>query len=342
MALYPYGLVQVAVGGAAGWMRRALERSGVSTETAELAGQTLTARNTAVADDNLDGGHGGHVTAPLPPYEPEWVPTLFGLDDLLRILDVTPDVPPVPARCLPSGHGGVLGSQMLAQQVVLAERTTPGKRVHTLHTLFLRSGTAERSLEIDMERLAHGRSVDSVALTFRQGTERLSRADVMLAAPDADFARHGTALPPEVCGPADAEPVRRALLPWEAALVPPARPFQLDLWLRAPLVPDDPTTWRALLAFTAETLPASNVLQGHGLAPTPDRPLFVVTLSQTVTFLDELDVREWHLFRLYSPHSGGGRALSRGEVYGADGRLAAVFETVGMLRGPKPSAGHSG
>lgn len=56
-------------------------------------------------------------------------------------------------------------------------------------------------------------------------------------------------------------------------------------------------------------------------------------LSQTVTFLEPLDVRDWHRVRVQVPWIGAGRLLARGEVWGPDG-LGATFATSGLLRAP--------
>ncbi|WP_236706570.1 acyl-CoA thioesterase domain-containing protein, partial [Frankia sp. ACN1ag] len=162
-------------------------------------------------------------------YEPDWVQTLFTLPELLRVLDLTPALPTTAARCVPSGHGGVLGAQQLGQQVVLAERLASGKRLHTLQTVFIHGGRADLPLEIDVERLAGGRSVESFALSLRQGGDQLSRAQVMLTGDAPDLHRFDSPAA-DLGRPADAEPVRRALLPWEAAIIPRRAPRQLDLW----------------------------------------------------------------------------------------------------------------
>jgi acyl-CoA thioesterase-2 len=270
-----------------------------------------------------------------PPYLSPWVPTLFGLDDLLAVLDMTADVPPIPVRCLPSGHGGVLGAQLLAQQVVLAERLAPGRRTQTLHTLFPNGGRHDRPLQVDVEWLQRGRSFANLTLTFRQDGRALCRGDVLLGVDEPDYVRHERPPPARFGGPADATAVRHPLTPWEARVAPGAHPEDLDLWLRVPDCPADPTLWRALLAHAVETPTMRHVVESHHLAPAPGGALPSAVIAQTVTFLEDLDVRDWHLVRIESPYAGRGRALGRGRVYGPDGRLGAVFECVGMLRAPR-------
>jgi hypothetical protein len=48
-------------------------------------------------------------------------------------------------------------------------------------------------------------------------------------------------------------------------------------------------------------------------------------LTHTITFHDESDDSQWHLFANESIHPGHGRTYDRGNVFGPDGRLVASF-----------------
>lgn len=258
---------------------------------------------------------------------PSWVPTLFDLPALLDVLDVRPGEP---VRSVPSGHGGVLGAQLLGQQVRLAERLVPGKRVQSLQTLFVRAGRADLPMSVDVEHLQGGRSFASLTLTFRQGDVLVSRASALLTVDEPDFLRR-VARAPQL--PQDTVEVHRALLPWQARAVPTDDPVDLDLLLRVPEAGDDPSLWRALVAYTSEVPAVQQVVDGMGVE-VPSARLPGAVLSQTLTFLEPLDVREWHRVRVLVPYVGAGRLLGRGEVFDGDGRLAATFATSGLLREP--------
>lgn len=260
---------------------------------------------------------------------PAWVPTLFDLPELLDVLDVRPGEP---VRSVASGHGGVLGAQLLGQQVRLAERLVPGRRVQSVQTLFLRPGRADLPLQVDVEHLQSGRSFASVSLSFRQDALLVSRASVLLTADEPDFLRRVTTAP---ALPDGVTPVRRALLPWETCAVPVQDPVEFDLQQRIAGAGEDPSVWRALVAFTSEVPAVQQVVEGFGV-PVEGDALPGAVLSQTLTFLDPLDVRDWHRLRVVVPHVGGGRLLGRGEVFGADGSLAVTFATSGLLRAPRP------
>ncbi|CAO5180822.1 Acyl-CoA thioesterase [Frankia sp. AiPs1] len=262
-------------------------------------------------------------------------PGRFTIDQLLTVLDVRGDVPPVPARTLASQHGGVLGAQQLGQQIVLAERLTPGKIVHSLHTLFSRPGDCRSPVWIDVEHLAHGRSVGALALSVRQDSEALSRTNMMLRAPEPDLGRHATTtvLP---SGPETAESEDHLRTgPWEVRLVSPGAGLQREHWVRVPAAGDDPTIWRALIAQACEFLPLPDILLANGIplsAGTVPANVTALVLSMTVTFFDEADIRDWMLYRVSGLHVAGGRTASRIEIFSGDGELRAEASVIGVLR----------
>ncbi|MBL7495968.1 thioesterase family protein [Frankia sp. CN7] len=263
------------------------------------------------------------------------------LAEVLAVLDLAGDAtPPLPVRCLPSAHGGVLGAQLLAQQIVLAERLAPGRTTQTMHTVFPNPGRFDAPVDVDVEWLQAGRTYATLALTFRQDGRPISRGDVLLGAHERDFVRHEPARPDGWSGPDAAAPVDHPMLPWEVRVAPGPSPYGLDLWQRIPDAPADPALARALVAFTSEPLLVPRVTTAHAdrgaVSLAPDQRLSAAILAQTITFAEEVDAREWHLVRIDSPHAGNGRVLGRGEVYRADGRLCAVFECVGMLRALAP------
>jgi acyl-CoA thioesterase len=316
----------------------------VSVEAVELAasrGDTGTAGRATEAYGR-DSGDGA-------PYEPVWLPTLFDLDDLLDVLDIRLGTSPVVLRCLDSAHGGILGAQLLAQQVVLAERLAPGKRVRTLHTLFTRPGRNDRVLEAGVERLYDGQPSAALALTFRQDGEVVSRAQVLLSGDDPDVTHNDAAHndvthndvthngrgPLGFAPPDESRRVHRALIPWDARDVRGSHSRDIDLWLRAPsLVGEDSTLWSALLAH-ASVVPALEQLAEGGESGGPRAPEAAI-FSHCLTLAVPVDVREWHLLQASSRLAGGAQAaLCRGEFRGPGDGLGAYFETSGLPRQPE-------
>jgi acyl-CoA thioesterase len=273
-------------------------------------------------------------------------------------------------RCLDSSDGAIVGAQLLAQQVVLAERLFPGRRVHSAHTLFLRRGRNDRVLEVDVDRLLDVGECAALRLAFRQGGDLVAQAQVLLSAGEGGghAGRRGNArpapggapgggLPAGVGPPEQARPVRPALIPWEARAVSGPSPevsgpspelAELSpevsgLWLRVPSPPRPPsageaeTLWRALLAHASEAPALAHAGPTAQAGPTAAGEGTITLRSHTLTFLDPIDVRDWHLMRIRVPSSGRGRTVCDGEFHGTDGRLAARFETVAAI----PPAGET-
>ncbi|WP_322762814.1 acyl-CoA thioesterase [Frankia sp. Cr2] len=280
----------------------------------------------------------------LKPYGASQVRWPVALDEVLGVLDVQPATAARPGGSaavlanLPTSHGGILGAQLVGQQVVLAERLHPGKRVQSLQTLFLRSGTWQEPLEAHVEQLQQGRSFASVSLTFRQGQELICKAQVLLTVDEPDLARTAvTAVPgPD---PQDTTPVAMPLLPWDTRLAAGGTWQAHDLWMRRKDVPDDATLWRALVAYTCEPTTLPLLMADYGTVGGPDsvdRPHTALIVALTVTFFEDLDVRDWHVVRTDVPYTGGARVHGRGQVLDGGGRPRALFTTVGLFR---PAAG---
>lgn len=262
----------------------------------------------------------------LPPYSPADIPTLFDLPELMQALDAGPAT----AISLPSAHGGVLGAQMLGQHVVLAEHLVPGKRALTLQASFIRSGHGGTPLDVEA-RLRHGgRSFAVVDLDLRQSETLVSHADVLLHAPEPGTLR-GSSPRAEVPPPEECAPVRRALLPWELREAPGGA----TLWQRIPGAGDDPTFWRALLAHTTE-IPGLQwvrlAVHEQGGADLNSPVLTGSILSQRVSFLEELDVREWHRINVDEWWAEYGRVSVRGSITDRAGRIAVSYEQIALLR----------
>jgi acyl-CoA thioesterase-2 len=275
------------------------------------------------------------VNDTLPPYSPADIPTLFDLAGLLAALDVRPGkaLSIHPATSLPSEHGGVLGSQLLGQYVALAERLVPAKRALTVHASFVRSGGGGAPLTITSQLRHDGRSFADVELNIAQGETLVSHADVLLHKPESGLLRGGSpvvAIPP----PAESRPVRRAFLPWETR----ESADGVTLWQRIADAGSDPTTWRALLAYTTEIPGMQGVRdkasrQHADRLPTLDSPAFTGSvLSQRISFLEELDVREWHRINVDAWWAEYGRVSVRGSIADLSGRIGVTFEQIGLLR----------
>jgi acyl-CoA thioesterase II len=85
----------------------------------------------------------------------------------------------------------VFGGQILAQTVVAASDYVSGKEIKSLHTIFARGASPDRSLEIDVEPLQDGHSFSSLSISASQGDRLCTRAVALLHDAEADLIRHG-------------------------------------------------------------------------------------------------------------------------------------------------------
>jgi acyl-CoA thioesterase-2 len=115
--------------------------------------------------------------------------------DLVRILDLEQQSPTTflgQTQWMP--HGRVFGGQVLSQSLVAATRTIEaGRRVHSLHSYFLRAGDVAKPIEFEVDILRDGRSfsarrvqasqegkaIFSMIASFQDASGGMSHSDAM-------------------------------------------------------------------------------------------------------------------------------------------------------------------
>ena len=109
--------------------------------------------------------------------------------------------------------------------------------------------------------------------------------------------------------------------------------------LKTPLG-DDPAEHQRFFAYASDL----HILHA-GLAPIgigfADDHLQTASLDHSIWFHDRFRVDEWLLYALDSPATMGARALGRGNVFTADGRLVASVAQEGLVRMLATPRGHT-
>jgi acyl-CoA thioesterase len=252
------------------------------------------------------------------------------------------------ATNLPSAHGVVFGGQLLAQSIMAGLAGQDGKAVKTIHTVFARGASHEVPLEIAVEGMHSGRSVASSTVTITQGDQLVTRSLVLLSAQEADVIRHADARrsssrPDDVAGHVRGEGA------WELGIVGNVDisdpelvgPPELDVWVRFAGAPDDPATDQALVAYSTDGFLIGTAMRPHagvGQAQA-HRTLSTGVLSHTLTYHERCPAREWHLLEQRATYAGHGRSYGRGEIFRADGQLAASFVQDAMIRARSGGSG---
>ena len=246
----------------------------------------------------------------------------------------------------------IFGGQILAQVVVAASQSVPGKELKSLHTVFARGGSPEHPLEIDVEPLQDGRSFASLSISARQGDRLCTQSVALLHDPEPDLIRHATD-PPAGPGP-DQIPSRSGGHPWwelrvvdDVDMQDPNQvgPPELYVWSRFSQVPAGLAASQALLAFASDGFLIATAMRPH---PGVGQALAHVTIStsvvaQTISFHEPFDAGGWLLLAHRSPYAGRGRSYGEADVFSEDGRLVASYTQENIIRhmpdGQAPTSG---
>lgn len=246
----------------------------------------------------------------------------------------------------------VFGGQILAQTVVAATRSAPGKELESLHTVFVRAAAPDRPLELDVDVQQDGRTFATLSVSVHQGDRLCTRSLALLHAPEPDLIRHADA-PPAVTPP-DQTPARPVSHPWwdlrvvgdvdfnDPDLVGPP---DVAVWSRFRDVPAEPCASQALLAFASDGFLIATAMRPHkGVGQALAHVTISTTvMAQTLSFHERFRADEWLLLAHHSPYAGRGRSYGRADVFTPGGLLVASYAQENMIRnfpdGQRPPPG---
>jgi acyl-CoA thioesterase-2 len=291
--------------------------------------------------------------------EPEAL--LAGLDSLLAVLEAepagdcrfrfAPDDGRAPAR--------VYGGQLLAQAIVAAAATAPGKVPLSLHAAFVRPGTPGLAIEAEVTPVRDGRTIATRQVTLLENGKTILTAIVSLHADRGDpdggeetlaelAADAGTAADP-LSSPDETPSIQdwARRLPDGLAKYgrhwierPPAVELRMteppcflgqtrpgrtrSHWMRAPRdLGADPVLNAAVLAYASDFLLMDMVFHAHPVTSGPGN-CNGVSLDHALWFHRPVTFGQWHRHAQEAVTLTGQRGLARGTITGADGRLAAT------------------
>jgi len=237
------------------------------------------------------------------------------------------------------------GSQVLAQSIVAAARTVPGKVVRSAHATFLRAVDPERLLRFEVQVVHEGRTFATVIVTAGHGERPCVLTTVLLDVVHRDVVRHPHRAPRT--GPDQAMVLDMPMEGRELRLVgvtdpndpDDVGPAELDAWLRYDEVPARDDLAKALIAHFTGHLSISATLRGHAGFGTSmaHHTLSTAVTTITVTFHEPAvpTVPRWTGWLRYSHEStfvGAGMSHVRGEVITEDGEPIASFVQEAMIR----------
>ncbi|TVS84742.1 acyl-CoA thioesterase [Mycobacterium helveticum] len=273
--------------------------------------------------------------------------------DLLRLLEVqqTDDATFVGTQPDTPNHH-IIGSQVAAQALMAAGRTTPGRLAHSMHMYFLRRGDARQPIQYDVTTLRDGGTISSRRVTASQSGVVLfeALASFTVGVGDVDWQRRM----PNVASPDTAPGLEDLLAPYAEEFGdwwPQQRPFtmryldapprvaldlsampppRLRIWLRANgEVSDDPMVNSCVVAY----LSALTLLECAmtTMRTTPMGPRLSALVDHTIWFHRVADFTDWLLFDQSSPSVVGCRGLATGTLYNRSGELVCVATQEGYF-----------
>jgi acyl-CoA thioesterase-2 len=248
----------------------------------------------------------------------------------------------------------VFGGQVAGQALVAAGRTVADdRRVHSLHSYFVRPGDPTIPIVYEVDRVRDGRSFSTRRVIAVQRGETIFSLSASFQL-DQDGIDHQTPMPevpaPETLpalvnrygnSPDAAEFYRSMPKPIDLRYVddPPwqqhprgPREGVSRVWMKADgKLPDDPLLHVCVLTYASDMTLLDSVLVRHGIAPGLD-DISMASLDHAMWFERPFRADEWLLYSTKSPSASGGRGLATGRFYTQDGRQVCSVVQEGMVR----------
>jgi acyl-CoA thioesterase-2 len=254
----------------------------------------------------------------------------------------------------------IFGGQVAGQALMAAELTLPEeRRVHSMHSYFLRPGDPAEEIRYAVDRIRDGRTFSTrrvIAWQRRKGTDVAIYALTADAAePEDAVAEHSLPIP-GVPAPDELPSLEEVVAPYgEKAAVamtlgraveqrlmedpfdprPKSPPdTKTWAWMRvAGRLPGDQRVHRAALTFVSDLtlLSAGLARLGGGWGGQS----VGASLDHAVWFHQPVAADEWFLYETDSPAASSGRALCFGKIWSADGVHVATVAQEGLIRALK-------
>lgn len=247
----------------------------------------------------------------------------------------------------PNAYRALFGGQIVAQALQAADRTAQGRVVHSLHSYFLRAGSAASVIDFDVERTRDGRRFSTRRVVARQSGQVIFTMECSYRTPVEGFSHYrpmSVPFDPEnaldanafdaAAGPQNRQysalfkgqyPIEMRL-PGRAGYLDPVPDAKRHYWLRAPGAErvDDPATHRQIFAFLSDFMFAGAPLSRHTVA-LPGPHVFVASLDHCIWFHRDIRCDDWLLFETEGHNAENGVNMARGLVYNRVGELVATL-----------------
>lgn len=240
--------------------------------------------------------------------------------------------------------GRIYGGQVVAQSLWSAIQTVkPAYRPHSLHAYFIRGGTLDEPVRFEVVRLRDGRSFCTRAVVARQSSGAILHLSCSFQVAEEEAEVQIARMP---VAPNPDEMVPQAdNWPWimeRRFMISPPGSGQSMGWVRLtdPLPEDDPISHACGLAFTSDTVQFNAARSIHPLQVPPEQhheKFMGASLDHAMWFHRPTKADEWHLYQWECRGLTGGRGMTVGNLFAADGtHVASVAQEV-LLRERRPT-----
>lgn len=271
------------------------------------------------------------------------------VDELLRNLDLEPLDADLFLGNPGRGEGRLFGGMVAAQAVIAAGRSVePGRRLHSLHSYFLRPGRHDVPLRFVVQRIRDGKTFTTRHVTAHQAGEAifdlsasftlaedgLSHQDPMPAAPDPEGLPDWEVERARLLGDPSAQrldtPIEVRLCDGPLLDSGEKRPASQRNWMRVRgRLPDDPLVHTAMLVYATDRTLLATGARPHGL---PWGKRMSASLDHAVWIHRAPRMEGWLLYSSQSPVAQDGRAMIFGSIHTPDGLRIASVAQEGLIR----------
>jgi acyl-CoA thioesterase II len=245
------------------------------------------------------------------------------------------------------GEGRLFGGMVAAQSVIAAFRTVePARRLHSLHSYFLRPGRHHSPIRFLVDRIRDGRTFTTRRVVAHQAGEPIFSMEASFTVP-APGIEHQDAMPeappPEDCEDSELRRLAKLGAEWihhpinavelrftrTSSSREPSEPTQ-RYWMRARgRVEGGDRLHTALFVYASDRALLSTAALPHGVRW--GRSL-TASLDHAVWLHRDVDVNEWLLFDTRSPGAHDGRGLVLAGIYRGDGARVATVAQEALIR----------
>lgn len=243
----------------------------------------------------------------------------------------------------PYPWGGLYGGHIVAQALAAgAETVDESFTAHSLRAYFIERGDNSQTVRYEVDRIRNGRSFATRRVVARQARGAILNLEASFQVPETTESLDAVSLPSGLVGPDDLDSDtwsdvfdRR----WVRGKDVPASRRGVTGWVGAWMrVKSDVAGARfddqCALAYISDDLPTDAVFESlpaaRAAGETGQR--FSASLDHTIWFHRPHQSNQWNFYEMSCTAFAGGRGLTSGHVYGADGTHVATIAQETLVR----------